>query len=79
MTNERSSQSFCARPGCGIARTAHGFLAQACSRFVQPGSKEANASAAVLELVEDEPTVKVRTPSDAELFAEWKARLSVVL
>jgi hypothetical protein len=83
-TKQRSSQSFCARPGCGLAKSGHGFLAGACSNFIQPGSKEANEAkkahlsvveTPVPEVIEDEPaTAKVRTPSDAELMTEWRAR-----
>lgn len=37
-----TKQSFCGRPGCGIAKSGHGFLPQSCGNFIQPGSKEAN-------------------------------------
>jgi len=77
-TTQRSSQSFCARPGCGIAQTLHGHSATACSRFVAPGTKEANAmKRAHLSVVPDETeeeTVETPTLSDAELLDEWKAR-----
>lgn len=88
MSNQQSSQSFCARPGCGIAKSGHGFLPGACSNFIAPGSREAHeakrAHLAVVETpvpeaIEDEPaTAKARTPSDAELFEEWKARALVL-
>lgn len=42
-TKQASSQSFCGRPGCGIAKAMHGVLSQACANFIQPGSREANA------------------------------------
>lgn len=68
--------SFCARPGCGIAKLLHGRSGAACSNFIQPGSKEAFAAKrAVLALVPDEEeTVETPTLSDAELLAEWKSR-----
>lgn len=55
----------------------------ACNHFIASNSKEANelkrarlsvVATPVPEVVEDDPTAKVRTPSDAELFEEWKAR-----
>lgn len=68
------NQTHCARPGCGLARSGHGFLAGACSRFVQPGSKEANElKRAHLSLVETpEPeTVEIDPPTDDQLLADY--------
>lgn len=81
MATPRSSQSFCARPGCGLAKTGHGFLPDACSNFIQPGSKEAHeAKRAHLTVVEtpapetdEDETVETPTLSDAELLADWSA------
>jgi hypothetical protein len=81
-TKQRSSQTFCARPGCGLAKSGHGFLAGACSNFIAPGTKEANeAKRAHLEVVhtpipepiEDDPTAKVANVTTAALQSYWSA------
>jgi hypothetical protein len=79
MAAPRSSQTFCARPGCGLAKSGHGFLAGACSRFVEPGSKEANeARRAKLSVVEtpapdrfEDETVEIDPPTDDQLLADY--------
>jgi hypothetical protein len=55
-TEQQSSQSFCARPGCGIAKSLHGYSASACANFIAPGSKEAHElRRAHLSVVETPP------------------------
>jgi hypothetical protein len=67
-TKQRSSQSFCARPGCGLAKSGHGFLAGACSNFIQPGSKEENeAKKAHLSVVET-PAPEITKPLGHEVL-----------
>jgi len=69
-TTQRSSQSFCARPGCGIAKSLHGHSGAACSNFIQPGSKEANEAKrthlSVVPECEHSPTGKHSFSPDIE-------------
>jgi hypothetical protein len=34
-----NTKAFCARPGCGIARAAHGVITAACGNYIDPTSK----------------------------------------
>lgn len=38
-TKQRSTQQFCVRPGCGIAKSMHGKLTNACGNYIDPMSK----------------------------------------
>ncbi len=62
METQRTSQSFCGRPGCGIAKSMHGKLTSACAAFIAPGSAEANA------LRREMPTPMADEPIDAHLL-----------
>lgn len=74
MTSPRSSQSFCARPGCTFALATHNLLAKSCPGFVEPGSKEARE----LTKVVDTSDLRSNTIDRAQLVARDKAQWAAI-
>lgn len=58
-SNQRSSQSFCARPGCGLAHSAHGFLPAACGSYIAPTGRDLSDDEEVTQVTARPVALKV--------------------
>lgn len=74
-----SNKAHCARPGCRVAKLVHGQPGS-CGNYIDPDSDAGRAilraerKAPKLRLVppDEEETVDIDPPSDAELLADWQ-------